>query len=100
MVEIKTMGESMIVILDGEIDHHSAREIRLTVDQRVQTLFPQELILDFGQVSFMDSSGIGLIMGRYRSMQSIGGKVIVRNAKRPHLRVMRLAGLEKLVHFE
>ncbi len=100
MVEIKTSGESMTAFLSGEIDHHAAREIRLSIDERIQTLYPGLLILDFEKVTFMDSSGIGLIMGRYRSMQSIGGKVTVKNAQKPLLRVMRLAGLEKLVRFE
>ncbi len=100
MLEIKVAGESMIAYLSGEIDHHAARDIRLAIDEKVQTLYPSVLILDFGRVTFMDSSGIGLIMGRYRSMQSIGGKVTVKNAKKPLLRVMQLAGLEKLVRFE
>ena len=100
MVEFKTDAESMTAVLKGEIDHHTAKEMREQIDQKIQAVLPRKLYLDFGGVTFMDSSGIGLIMGRYRNMESMGGTVSVQNAGKHLLRVMRLAGLERLVHFE
>ena len=66
-------GGTLTVFLDGEIDHHSAPSVRNTVDEAVMTQSPSRLALDFSSVSFMDSSGIGLIMGRYKLMNGRGG---------------------------
>lgn len=100
MVEFKTDSETMTAVLKGEIDHHTAREMRLEIDEQIQMLLPKKLYLDFGKVTFMDSSGIGLVMGRYRNMESIGGNVVVKNVGQHLMRVMKLAGLERLVRFE
>ena len=67
-----------------------------------ESSIPEEsvLILDFGGVTFMDSSGIGLIMGRHRTMQEIGGEVIVQNPP-PHIRrVLRISGIERIAKIQ
>jgi stage II sporulation protein AA (anti-sigma F factor antagonist) len=84
------------VFLDGEIDHHSASLIRASIDDTIIHKHPSLLILDFGNVSFMDSSGIGLVMGRYKLMKSIQGRIRVENLSPGAYKVMVLAGLEKL----
>ncbi len=89
-------GSSLTVYLNGEIDHHNAREIREATDSLIQTNKPRHLRLDFSGVSFMDSSGIGLIMGRYRMMLLYGGTACAVNVP-PHLeRIMKLSGLGAL----
>ncbi len=100
MVEFILDADRMTAVLKGEIDHHTAAIMRREIDAQIQSFMPVWLQLDFGNVTFMDSSGIGLIMGRYRSMQAMGGKVSVKNAGQHLLKVMRLAGLERLVQFE
>jgi len=57
---------------------------------------PESLVLDFGEVTFMDSSGIGLVMGRYKVIKEIGGRVTLRNTPAHIKKVMRLAGIDKL----
>lgn len=84
------------VFLDGEIDHHSASLIRVSIDEAVIRKRPSLLVLDFDKVSFMDSSGIGLVMGRYKLMKSIGGKIRVQNLSPGAYKVMCLAGIERL----
>ncbi len=84
------------VFLDGEIDHHSASLIRVSIDEAVIRKRPALLVLDFDKVSFMDSSGIGLVMGRYKLMKSIGGKIRVQNLSPGAYKVMCLAGIERL----
>jgi stage II sporulation protein AA (anti-sigma F factor antagonist) len=86
--------------LEGELDHHAAKGIRDEIDEVLERLRPSVLTLDFKSVTFMDSSGIGLVMGRYRTMQLIGGKVIVKNASLHIRKVMRLAGLDRLAEFQ
>lgn len=94
-------GEGILTAhLSGEIDHHSAKEIREQIDESIERAKPMMLTLDFKDVTFMDSSGIGLVMGRYRIMQMIDGKVTVKNASLHIRKVMRLAGLDRLAAIE
>ena len=86
----------MIAFLDGEIDHHSARYMREEIDSICERTRPKELELDFSDVSFMDSSGVGLVMGRYRMMSQINGSLAVTNTPSSINKLMKLAGLEKL----
>lgn len=82
--------------IDGEIDHDSAARIRIQVDGAAQSLRPGLLCLDFKSVSFMDSSGVGLVMGRYRRMQLLGGKLKVVNVSDSIYRIFAMSGLEGL----
>lgn len=84
------------VFLDGEIDHHSASLIRASIDDAIIRKKPAVLVMDFGKVSFMDSSGIGLVMGRYKLMKTVQGRIRVENLSPGAYRVMKLAGLERL----
>ena len=96
VMRIETTSEGTTVWLSGELDHHAARQIRQQVDLAVERTQAKHLRLDFSGVSFMDSSGIGLIMGRYRLMQLSGGDLAVTGASERLCKVMRLAGLDKL----
>ncbi len=98
-VEIQIKEDTVRAYLSGELDHHSAVGIREKIDESVMQSKPQQLILDFAMVTFMDSSGIGLVMGRFRLMQEMGGKVILQNLPAPIRKVMKLAGLDKLAEF-
>lgn len=69
----------LTALLSGEIDHHVARELREEIDGTAMRTRPSVLKLDFSGVQFMDSSGIGLIMGRYKLMQTWGGNVTIAN---------------------
>lgn len=95
-IQYDTQTAELTVQLDGEIDHHSANPLRAEVDAAIYAHLPRTLILDFSEVSFMDSSGIGLIMGRYKILQPLGSEIILQNAA-PHIsRILRLAGMERL----
>lgn len=88
--------QRLTAFLDGEIDHHSAKSIREEIDLAVSEQLPKELWLDFRSVSFMDSSGIGLVMGRVRLMSLHGGQVAVCNPSAHISKVMRLSGIDRL----
>ena len=70
--------------------------MRETIDQTVESSLPQKLVVDFKDVTFMDSSGIGLVMGRYKLMRSINGEIEVQNVSSHIKKVMKLAGLDLL----
>lgn len=92
--------DRMTVRLEGDLDHHSAAIIRAGIDDAILVNRPKTLALDFGGITFMDSSGIGLVMGRYRLMQSLGGEIVMQNLPENIRKVMRLAGLERLGRME
>lgn len=89
-------GNEMTYHLSGEIDHHSAKAAREIIDSIIQQKKPSILKLDFSDVSFMDSSGIGLIMGRYRMMHLYGGELCVVSVPDELKKIMLLSGLGAL----
>lgn len=99
-VVINVTGEVVTARLFGEIDHHSAREIREAIDSSVELNMPTLLVLDFTGVSFMDSSGIGLVMGRYRNLIKLGAELHIMGASPNINKMLRLAGIEKLAKVE
>lgn len=95
-VKLDIEKDVLTAVLEGEIDHHSAKQIRESIDTAVTRLKPKILTLDFSGVGFMDSSGVGLIMGRHRLMSENGGRVEVTNARSNVLRMLKMAGLGRL----
>lgn len=95
-VSLYLSDENLTAYLSGEIDHHSAREIREEIDALAQRARPSEMVLDFRDVTFMDSSGIGLVMGRYALMRDLGGNLQAVNMASHIKKVMKLAGLDRL----
>lgn len=85
-------GDKLTVFLLGELDHHAARDVRDRIDAELERGKYRTLTLDFSSLSFMDSSGIGLIMGRYRLMKAMGGAMQVAGASERMDKVMRLVG--------
>ncbi|MEG1972268.1 MAG: anti-sigma factor antagonist, partial [Oscillospiraceae bacterium] len=92
---IKSNDNELKILLSGEIDHHTTSELRPLVDEEILRSSPKVLVLDFSAVTFMDSSGVGLIMGRYRIMHELGGVVRVVNIPSSLRHVMRVSGLNK-----
>ena len=78
-IVFETNGTTLVAKLSGELDHHSASGIREKVDLKLTSGIYHSLILDFEEVTFMDSSGIGVIMGRVKNMALSGGTVSVAN---------------------
>ena len=99
-VEIRTSGDTVTAYLSGELDHHSAKEMREAVDEAVELNMPSRLVLDFKGVSFMDSSGIGLVMGRYRTLLKTGAQRYITGTSPQIYKVMKLAGIERLAKLE
>ncbi len=95
-VTIESSGNLMIAYLIGELDHHTAEDIRNKIDNAISYRKPNHLILDFKNITFMDSSGIGLVMGRYRLMQNHKGSVEIRNVTAQTKKIMELAGLGRI----
>lgn len=95
-VTLKISRGTLTAFISGDIDHHTAAGIRTEIDHAVRTNPVERLILDFSKVSFMDSSGIGLVMGRYKLMTELGGKCLIADPPAYIGKVMRISGVDKL----
>ena len=94
-------SENMLTAyLEGEIDHHSVKPVREEIDNTIDRLQPKALALDFSGVTFMDSSGIGLVMGRYRKIAPYNAQLYVFNPPPSIAKVMRLSGIDKIAKIE
>ncbi len=87
----------LIIRLNNELDHHNAVRIREKADKLIDRYNIKHIIFDFSGASFMDSAGIGVIMGRYRKVIFIGGKTAVVNVNSSVDRIFRLSGLYKII---
>lgn len=79
-----------------EIDHHTARLLRERIDSLLFEKKPEQLVLDFSGVRFMDSSGLGLILGRVETARALGGSVRIVGLSEPLLRLLRLSGVDRV----
>lgn len=93
-------GKSVVVSLAGEIDHHNASGLRAEIDKLIYEARPPKMVLDLANIEFMDSSGLGLIMGRYSLIKELGGELSVRNPNARVLKICKLAGLERMIRIE
>lgn len=90
-------GARVIVRLCGELDHHSASTVRNTLDLMLRDLTVREMQLDMTQVIFMDSAGLGVVLGRYKTLAARGGKMIVSGVRSSIDRIFRMSGLYALI---
>ena len=88
---------NLVVKIIGEIDHHSADEIRHTAEREFYKSGAKNMVFDFAQVGFMDSSGIGMIIGRYKELKKTGGKVFAINISPEVSRIFIISGLKKII---
>ncbi|NLJ97076.1 MAG: anti-sigma F factor antagonist [Clostridiales bacterium] len=87
----------LIIRLDGELDHHNAIKIKDKADKMIERHHIKHIIFDFSDANFMDSAGIGVIMGRYKKVIFIGGKIAVVKVNSAVDRIFRLSGLYKII---
>ena len=95
-VRTEYQNDTLTVLLRGDIDHHTASAMREAIDRAAESCLPQKLVMDFSGVSFMDSSGIGLVMGRYRLIRSMGGSLEITGTSARIRTIMKMAGLDLL----
>lgn len=97
MIKLYNDGRRVTAALYGDIDHHAARSMRQELDDMIAHSSPELLILDMENVGFMDSSGIGLILGRLKAVRASGGDIIIKNAQPNIAAVIRISGLSGLL---
>lgn len=97
MLRIYNDGRRVTAVISGDIDHHTARELRAALDEVIAHSRPELMVIDLEGVGFMDSSGIGLLLGRLKNIRSVGGEILVKNAGESISAVIQLSGLSKIL---
>jgi stage II sporulation protein AA (anti-sigma F factor antagonist) len=90
-------NKNLIIKFAGDIDQHNAETIREKIDKAYERSHCKHMIFDFSGISFMDSSGIGLLIGRYKNAQNRGGAVAIANMNRDLERIYAISGLKKII---
>ena len=96
-IEYESRQDAFVVRLFGEIDHHSAVDVRMQIDEVLLADRPPRVLLDLSAIDFMDSSGLGLIMGRYALVSRYGGSFAVLDPSPAAMKMMSLAGMERRI---
>lgn len=96
-VEFQKKAFTLIVKIQGEIDHHCAAMLKEKIEREFQRSDAKNLIFDFSSVTFMDSSGIGMVIGRYKNVLSYGGKTAIANANERVSKIFQMAGMQKII---
>ncbi len=99
-VKFKISDRTLTAMVSGEIDHHSVKAVREEIDRRLLGTSPKTFVLDLQNVGFMDSSGLGLVLGRYEKCKAVGAKLIILNPSAGAERVLYLAGIEKIIEIQ
>ena len=90
----------LTVVLTGEIDHHCAKHYIQSITAKIEAFTPEICILDFSEVSFVDSSGIAVVINALRSMTQIEGHLLLTGISPQPMRVFRASGIDKLVEIK
>ena len=90
----------LIFEIEEDIDECCVQKIRRRIDNEIQRYMPKEVIFDFSNVSFMDSAGIGLIIGRYKLINMIGGELKIANVNTQIQKIFEMSGLLRLIPVE
>ncbi len=97
MDEFQVVDRCLLVRLPEEVDHHKAGRISEKADWYIMKQDVEHVVFDFEDTRFMDSSGVGILMGRYKKISCFGGKVYILHADRQVKRILKLSGMDKIV---
>lgn len=96
-IQVKTADRNLLLEISGELDHHGARDALRELELAVEAALPRQMVLDLAGVTFMDSSGIALILRAQQRMRLLDGGLLVRNVPAQARRVLEAAGIDRLV---
>ena len=96
-VDYQMKDDILIVCIVGDLDHHQANRIREEIDKTIDTFSCKNIIFDFSKLEFMDSSGIGVVMGRYKKIRENDGKVAVTGCSKYIFMILEMAGIFTII---
>ena len=95
-VNYEEKDKLLLLEITEEIDHHTSEKIRRKADYEITRYMPRKVIFDFGNVHFMDSAGIGMVLGRYKMMKMLGGNIEIMNVSPSLRKIFEMSGLTKI----
>jgi stage II sporulation protein AA (anti-sigma F factor antagonist) len=96
-IRVQQQSDCITALIYGELDHHSAEQVRDELDSLIRRFSEIDLVLDLKNLSFMDSSGLGVILGRYKKLKAKGGSMYIRNANSQIERVFNISGIYQII---
>lgn len=99
-IELEVKKEVLCIRLSGELDHHTADELRNRTMDAIENEGIRHIVLNLEQLSFMDSSGLGVILGRYKQIKQLDGEMVVCAISPPIQRLFDMSGLFKIIRLE
>ncbi len=99
-IKFSNKGTTLIAKITGELDHHSADYMREKIDSELIKSSIKNMVFDFSELTFMDSSGIGVILGRYKNIKNLNGKIVISNTNAQIKRLLEMAGILKIIQVE
>ncbi len=97
-VDVKMEDDVLVALLSGEIDHHYAEQIRNKIEQEYEKNKAKNIVMSFKNIRFMDSSGIGMVIGRYKFAQARGGTLVASDLTLEAKRIFDMSGLGKIIN--
>lgn len=96
-VKLYRKGTTLIIKIMEDMDHHSAQYLRQKIDCEIVKATVKNIIFDFSNVNFMDSSGIGVVVGRYKNIQKLNGRAAIVNANTKIMQIFEMSGVLKII---
>lgn len=96
-LRFKRKQKTLVIQMEGELDHHTSVELRRQIGSAWAEMGGRNLVFDFLGVTFMDSSGIGVMIGRYKETTALGGRIAIANPNEKIREIIRLSGLSRLL---
>lgn len=96
-VMYRTAGTSLIIILPPEVDDHNCKGIAKDTEEFMENRVVKRIIFDFTKTGFMDSAGIGVLLGRYKRMMELGGEVVVTGEDQRIERILKISGIYQII---
>lgn len=96
-ISAKPKDKQLYIYLSGELDHHGAKAAMIEIEEQIDLMLPRDCILDLAGLTFMDSSGIAVILKTYKRMHELGGRLWVENVPKQPLKVLDASGIERII---
>jgi stage II sporulation protein AA (anti-sigma F factor antagonist) len=100
MMDFEVKQDVLIIRLSGELDHHTAEELREKVTDTLERELIRHIVFNLEHLTFMDSSGLGVILGRYKQIKNLGGEMVVCSISPTVKRLFEMSGLFKIIRLE
>ena len=95
-INVTIKRKTLVAALSGELDHHTAKDVKDLIENVIKNRDVKNLVFDFSDLTFMDSSGIGVVLGRYKLIHSMGGKVAIVAPSKAVSKLLAMSGINKL----